>query len=1803
MGDRYRGRGRGYTRPQSRGGDNKRPQRREVNPHSVKYLSWEEITKMANGTSEDVVRVLQTNEAGFLKVFNHDLSCRKPDILKKLIKIVYMLVKSQEVELASRVLGQIYSPEGSCAQFSFHVNRLIVNIPTDDHHRAQQNQNYLIYLLDIGLFGIHAIPKTMLEIFSYASIKSTVEMLKSNGHDVTILQKKCEELDKQFDLARAQVQPQRAPTAKQATMNEDELEPPNRFTDITVLPTNEDLISERRRKPFLRSNKIIGPYKGWDHYLDVQFRLLREDFIAPLREGIYESSAGHHSQIRMYEDVHVLTPVCLFTGMGFEISFSTKHFQKTKWEYSRRLIFGSLLCLSNHDFREHSPIIFATVIKRDPDQLTKGRLIIKFEGDVTGFDIDPSVKYTMVESTAYFEAYRHVLLGLQQASRIQDTMPFQRYIVDCKLKSPSLPLYHRIFNDACINLKSILDCKNAENIRITVESTWPHHKLTCLDKSQYEALKMALKQEISVIQGPPGTGKTYIGLKLVQAFLHNRQAWDPEKNSPVLVVCYTNHAIDQFLEDIVDAYAEGPMKPPEIVRIGGRCKSEKLANFVLAKKVNDVRDEKSLPSSMYKRSRECRSEMETQKISFNAFEKVFNPSEQTFLSLSLLQSVINDKNYFQLTQGMPTQQGKEIEVWLKLWNPTDNYEFTEVEEPEQLYENNGTLVHNTGGIPPVEDEEDEFITVDEEARILQEERMIEGEEIINEMEEEDDPAILPRQMPRQKRKPTTEWQTVQMSDHERNRKVKRGLQLEPMEEKEASQIEDVRILNEDDRWRLYQSWVNKYLKEQKLHLKIPAERYNNACEHYSSMKEEIDCYVARGCDIIAMTTTGAAKHHHILKNIHPKIVVIEEAAEVFESHVVTSLSPSVQQLVLIGDHKQLRPKPTHYELETKYNLAVSLFERLVLNGIPYVNLTVQHRMRPDIASLICPAIYKQLENGPKAIEHGKHKIAGVGHNLFFLDHTHPEKQQDPNESFSHVNIHEANFMVSFCRYLLKQGYRNDQITLLTMYKGQLMQMKKLMKRSVFEGVRVAAVDDFQGEENDIILLSLVRSNSDGKIGFLQIENRVCVALSRARKGLYVIGNFSMLRNQEKTIWPTILSVVDEKRCIGNALLLQCQIHPEQRVNAMFSEDFSKCPEGGCTKRCNFRLKCGHGCTRLCHPWDRDHRLYKCQKICVKMLHCHHRCNRKCYECIDQCAPCTTIVEKQIPQCGHKKSMQCHEAPSRMLCTNQCEKLLGCGHQCQMLCSQKCNPHCPVQVPKTLPCGHTVRVECYKTTEKIVCSVPCNNMLQCGHKCHGTCGRCQQGRLHIHCESECGRTLVCGHICNSPCAAECPPCSQICSNYCKHSKCPRMCYEPCDPCAEPCEWNCKHLKCTKRCGEPCIRPRCDRHCRKTFKCGHPCIGLCGDKCPRLCRVCNRDEVTEIFFGNEDEEDARFVELEDCGHVFEYTGLDQWIDNEDDKNEVQFKKCPKCKTLIRTSLRYYNEIKKTHNDFEEIKKRQLASSDFQQLARKFKDLRGKYDCEEIKGDVGKIYSLINPATRPCYILPHCLSAIENQLEILPSISKMYTGLTQVKYISWRLHGCMVTTETLHQDLQHVQRFLMQDSLTDQQLDDIQCEMRRLDCVFRLFQLYSIIKDKKVTITPEEKSMLKTLASSVVQSGAANRPKVSEDTEKEVSALILHFETKYQLEGLTEAEKIEIVKAIGLTKGHWFKCRNGHYYCIGECGGATEEAKCPECDATIGGRDHTLAEGNMLAPEMDGAAYAAWSTQANMQNYDLDNLQRFQ
>lgn len=168
--------------------------------------------------------------------------------------------------------------------------------------------------------------------------------------------------------------------------------------------------------------------------------------------------------------------------------------------------------------------------------------------------------------------------------------------------------------------------------------------------------------------------------------------------------------------------------------------------------------------------------------------------------------------------------------------------------------------------------------------------------------------------------------------------------------------------------------------------------------------------------------------------------MVEEAAEILEAHVVCSISKDCQHVILIGDHKQLRPKASVYELGTKFNLNVSLFERMVNIRGDCAQLAHQHRMRPEIAKLITPSIYKTLHNDESVMNYPK--VKGLAKSLFFINHNNREINHDNEESWK--NDYEAKFLVDLTKYLLKQGYNATEITILCTYTGQLFVLMKVL---------------------------------------------------------------------------------------------------------------------------------------------------------------------------------------------------------------------------------------------------------------------------------------------------------------------------------------------------------------------------------------------------------------------------------------------------------------------------------------------------------------------------------------------------------------------------------------------------------------------------------------------------------------------------------------------------------------------------------------------------------------------------------------
>ncbi|XP_077125746.1 NFX1-type zinc finger-containing protein 1-like [Ranitomeya variabilis] len=1315
----------------------------------------------------------------------------------------------------------------------------------------------------------------------------------------------------------------------------------NDFRQLSIYPTYEDICLSQ--KPSMRPNIIDGSYPDARSYLDTHFRLMREDFICPLRDGISRLIAlkkqdlykTKMDDIRIYFDAMILSPLCTRAGIVHDVHFSTKKLKHVHWEISKRLLYGSLVCLSNDNFKN---MLFATVADRNVSDLKKGVIALVFTEEsrqqLTQYAVD--VKFLMVEATTYFEAYRHVLEGLKEM--VASEIPFQNYIVFCDA-AMSPPLYVSQ-KPAGYTLEKLIKSDNSKKkkyksgrhfhplrtilsqkkqFNVLDSSAWPTKEELQLDQSQFRALKMALTSELSIIQGPPGTGKTYVGLKIMYALLNNTDLWKQGSN-PILVVSYTNHALDQFLEGILK-YLKC-----KIVRVGSMSSSEIMQKCSLSK-IRRQKSRKNLPKYMRDLHAELSVEMKLNQnrliqksvLLENATNGVLHESTlEKYIPPHHFHSLMFKKEYLEMKSS--SKISSIIFEWLKI---SAFYQNTPEKKQGELCEDSMAMVA----------EDDEFIKVINEAELAESERKIEEDDDIRleikmvrriaEMSKKESLLFVPdeREDEQESEDHGTDtesddqdvWQSPVKMKNKLKKRIKHEIQERShMEEKECELIVDLWDLPLKKRWAVYRWWRSKYLCDIRNELFTVQNLCQTVVNRMKELRNEEDLLILQEADIIGMTTTGAARCRKLLQNVQPKIIIVEEAAEVLEAHIITALNSNCQHLILIGDHQQLRPRSAVYELAKNFNLEVSMFERLIRMKIPYVRLDCQHRMRPEIAQLLTPHIYDKLENHASVLTY--ENIKGICHNLFFVDHNHLEEHV--KEGKSHLNVHEAAFVKSLCFYFIQQGYSPSQITILTTYSGQLHCLQKMMPKAQFQGVTVCGVDKYQGEENDIIILSLVRSNLVGNVGFLKIPNRVCVALSRAKKGLFCIGNMELL--SKVPLWSAINDVLQENGLIGKELKLQCVNHPDTVTYVSKSSDFADVPEGGCKIPCQFTLNCGHVCPLLCHPYDPQHENVVCRKPCPKRV-CDngHKCRKLC---CDPCGKCEEVVQKQIPLCGHIQDVLCSMDPEKFCCKEKCIKVLQCGHKCVRLCGQVCK--CPEKVTVTLKCGHTVKTLCHMKTEAelsgttLKCDVNCGEKLDCGHNCPGSCNTCDTRGFHLACGNACGILLYCSHKCEEKCNTRCF-CNRSCENSCFHGKCLQKCSEPCAPCKKPCGWKCKHKMCSKLCWEPCDREACDEPCRKNLKCGHPCIGFCGEPCPKKCRVCDADELQELIFGNEGKPDARFVQLMDCPHFFEVTKFYEWMVRKDEDQVIKLKSCPKCLKPIRKSLRFGNLIKQTLSDVEKIK----------------------------------------------------------------------------------------------------------------------------------------------------------------------------------------------------------------------------------------------------------------------------------------------
>ncbi|XP_017743616.1 PREDICTED: NFX1-type zinc finger-containing protein 1 [Rhinopithecus bieti] len=1775
-------------------------------PQQAKKLGYKFLESLLQKDPSEVVITLATS-LGLKELLSH--SSMKSNFLELICQVLRKACSSKmDRQSVLHVLGILKNSKFLKVCLPAYVVGMITEPIPDIRNQYPEHISNIISLLQdlVSVFPASSVQETSMLV---SLLPTSLNALRASGVDIE------EETEKNLEKVQTIIEhlqeKRREGTLRVDTYTlvqpeaEDHVES---YRTMPIYPTyNEVHLDER---PFLRPNIISGKYDSTAIYLDTHFRLLREDFVRPLREGILELLQSFEDQglrkrkfddIRIYFDTRIITPMCSSSGIVYKVQFDTKPLKFVRWQNSKRLLYGSLVCMSKDNFET---FLFATVSNREQEDLCRGivQLCFNEQSQQLLAEVQPSDSFLMVETTAYFEAYRHVLEGLQEVQ--EEDVPFQRNIVECDshVKEPRYLLmggrydFTPLIENPSATGEFLRNVEGLRHPRINVldPSQWPSKEALKLDDSQMEALQFALTRELAIIQGPPGTGKTYVGLKIVQALLTNESVWQISlQKFPILVVCYTNHALDQFLEGIYKC------QKTSIVRVGGRSNSEILKQFTLRELRNKREFRRNLPMHLRRAYMSIMTQMKESEQELHEGAKTLECTMRGVLREQYLQKYISPQHWESLMNG-PAQDSEWIcfQHWkhsmMLEWLGLGVGSFTQSVSPAGP--------ENTAQAEGDEEEEGEeessLIEIAEEADLIQADRVIEEEEVVRPQRRRKEESGADQELAKMllamrldhcgpgtaagQEQAMGEWQTQRNQKKKMKKRVKDELRkLNTMTAAEADEIEDVWQLDLSSRWQLYRLWLQLYQADTRRKILSCERQYRTSAERMAELRLQEDLHILKDAQVVGMTTTGAAKYRQILQKVEPRIVIVEEAAEVLEAHTIATLSKACQHLILIGDHQQLRPSANVYDLAKNFNLEVSLFERLVKVNIPFVRLNYQVR---SWASVITKCLGESSWEAASCPQKGSYinknnvfPCQGVSSNLFFVEHSFPE--QEIQEGKSHQNQHEAHFVVELCKYFLCQEYLPSQITILTTYTGQLFCLRKLMPAKTFAGVRVHVVDKYQGEENDIILLSLVRSNQEGKVGFLQISNRICVALSRAKKGMYCIGNMQMLA--KVPLWSKIIHTLRENNQIGPMLRLCCQNHPDTHTLVSKASDFQKVPEGGCSLPCEFRLGCGHVCTRACHPYDSSHKEFQCMKPCQKVI-CQdgHRCPLVCFQ---ECQPCQVKVPKTIPRCGHEQMVPCSVPESDFCCQEPCSKSLRCGHRCSHPCGEDCVQLCSEMVTVKLKCGHSQQVKCGHVEDlmygglPVKCTTKCGTILDCGHPCPGSCHSCFEGRFHEHCQQPCKRLLICSHKCQEPCTGECPPCQRTCQNRCVHSQCKKKCGELCSPCVEPCVWRCQHYQCTKLCSEPCNRPPCYVPCTKLLVCGHPCIGLCGEPCPKKCRICHMDEVTQIFFGFEDEPDARFVQLEDCSHIFEVQALDRYMNEQkDDEVAIRLKVCPICQVPIRKNLRYGTSIKQRLEEIEIIKEKIQGSAG--EIATSQDRLKALLERKSLLHQLlPEDFLMIKEKLAQKNLSVKDLGLVENYISFYDHLASLWDSLKKMHVLEQK----RVRTR-----LDQVHEWLAKKrlSFTSQELSDLRSEIQRLTYLVNLLTRYRIAEKKvKDSIAVEVYS---------VQNILEKTCKFTQEDEQLVQEKMEALKATLPCSGLgiSEEERVQIVSAIGYPRGHWFKCRNGHIYVIGDCGGAMERGTCPDCKEVIGGTNHTLERSNQLASEMDGAQHAAWSDTAN-------------
>ena len=366
-----------------------------------------------------------------------------------------------------------------------------------------------------------------------------------------------------------------------------------------------------------------------------------------------------------------------------------------------------------------------------------------------------------------------------------------------------------------------------------------------------------------------------------------------------------------------------------------------------------------------------------------------------------------------------------------------------------------------------------------------------------------------------------------------------------------------------------QLWaIRKAIRELRKNRKKGSENYHQKMDRLKSRAAEIELRINAElfgeARVIACTLVGSA--HHLLEGMKFGTLFIDEAAQALEAACWIPMRRA-SRVILAGDHCQLPPTVKSIAA-LRAGLGKTLMERIAENKPEVVTLLkIQYRMNDEIMRFSSDWFYGgKVESAPQI----KYRsVLDYDHPITWIDTSNEEnqitiegedapedsastsssvsaanqtsdlnfKEQFVGESFGRINKAEAELtLLTLAEYFTKIGKQrvlseSIDVGIISPYRAQVQYLKKLIKKYEFfkpyrRLISVNTVDGFQGQERDVILISLVRSNDEGQIGFLKDLRRMNVAITRARMKLIILGNKDTMTKHPfyKKLWEYVEAI-------------------------------------------------------------------------------------------------------------------------------------------------------------------------------------------------------------------------------------------------------------------------------------------------------------------------------------------------------------------------------------------------------------------------------------------------------------------------------------------------------------------------------------------------------------------------------------------------------------------------------------------------------------------------------------------------------